>query len=79
LGQLSAGQISILLTFLGSDQASKLEEVQAFIHSCFGVDDSLSGISKPFARLKIKLKTARPSNVGKDAAQEEAFKKTLLT
>jgi hypothetical protein len=27
--------------------------------------------------LKIKLKTGRPSNVRKDPAQEEAFKKTL--
>jgi transposase len=78
-GKLSAHQISILLTFLRSDQASKLEEVQAFMHSSFGVDYSLSGISKLFTRLKIKLKTGRPSNVRKDAAQEEAFKKTLPT
>jgi len=78
-GKLSARQISILFTFLRSDQASKLEEVQAFILSSFGVKYSLSGISKLFTRLKIKLKTGRPSNVGKDAAQEEAFKKTLLT
>jgi len=78
-GKLSAHQISLLLPFLRSDQASKLEEVQAFIHSSFGVDYSLSGISKLFTRLKIKLKTGRPSNVGKDAAQQEAFKKTLPT
>ena len=78
-GKLSARQISILLTFLRSDQASKLEEVQAFMRSSFGVDYSLSGISKLFTRLKIKLKTGRPSNVRKDVAQEEAFKKTLLT
>jgi len=78
-GKLSAHQISILLTFLGSDQAGKLAEVQAFMHSSFGLQYSLSGISKLFTRLKIKLKTGRPSKVRKDAAQEEAFKKTLPT
>ena len=78
-GKLSARQISILLTFLRTDQASKLEQVQSFLHSSFGVSYSLSGISKLFTRLKIKLKTGRPSNVRKDAAQQEAFKKTLHT
>jgi transposase len=76
-GKLSSQQLSQLLTFLRSDQASKLEEVQAFIQTAFGVKYSLSGISKLFTRLKIKLKTGRPSNVRKDPAQEEAFKKTL--
>jgi transposase len=76
-GKLSAHQLSELLTFLRSDQASKLEEVQAFLQAAFGVKYSLSGISKLFTRLKIKLKTGRPSNVRKDPAQEEAFKKTL--
>ena len=78
-GKLSARQLSILLTFLRSDQASKLEDVQAFIASSFGVHYTLSGLSKLFTRLKIKLKTGRPSNVRKDVAQEAAFKKTLLT
>ena len=72
-GKLSAHQLSQLFTFLGSDQAGKLEDVQAFIRTAFGVNYSLSGISKLFTRLKI----GRPSNGRKDAAQEEAFKKTL--
>ena len=75
----SAHQISLLLTFLRLEQASNLEEVHAFIHASFGVAYSLSGMSKRFTRLKITLKTDRPSKVGKDAAQEAAFKKTLLT
>ena len=79
LGKLSARQISILLSYLRSYQASKQEEVQAFMLSAFGVKYSLSGISKLFTRLKVKLKTGRASNVRKDAAQEEAFKKTLPT
>lgn len=78
-GKLSAHQLSLLLTFLRSDQASKLEEVQAFIHASFGVHYTLCGLSKLFTGLKIKYKTGRPSNVRKEAAQEEAFKKTLLT
>jgi transposase len=78
-GKLSAHQLSLLLTFLRSDQASKLEDVQAFIASSFEVHYTLSGLSKLFTRLKIKYKTGRPSNVRKEAAQEEAFKKTLLT
>jgi transposase len=49
-GKLSARQISILLSFLGSDQASKLEELQAFMRSSFGVNYSLSGISKLFTQ-----------------------------
>jgi transposase len=77
-GKLSASQISLLLTFLRSDQARNLADVQAFIQSSFGVNYTLSGLSKLFTRLKIKLKTGRPSNVRKDAAQQEAFKKTLL-
>jgi transposase len=63
----------------GSDQASQLQEVQAFLQAAFGVKYSLSGISKLFTPLKIKLKTGRPSNVRKDPAAEEAFKKTLPT
>ena len=78
-GKLSAHQLSLLLTFLRSDQASKLEDVQAFIYSSFEVHYTLSGLSKLFTRLKIKYKTGRPSNVPKEAAQEAAFKKTLLT
>ena len=78
-GKLSAHPLNLLLTFLRSDQASKLKDVQAFIHSSFGVHYTLSGLSKRFTGLKIKYKTGRPSNVRKDAAQEAAFKKTLLT
>jgi transposase len=47
--------------------------VQAFIHSSFGVDYSLSGNSKIFTRLKIKLKAEISSKVRKDTAQEDAF------
>ena len=78
-GKLSAGQISVLLTFLRTDQASKLADVQALIDASFGVHSTLWGLSKRFTRLKIKLKTGRPSKVRKDAAQEAAFKKTLPT
>jgi len=45
----------------------------------FGVGYGQSGISKLFKCLKIKLKTGRPSNVRKDEAGADVFKKNFTT
>jgi len=74
-GKVSAHHISLLLPFLPSDQASKLEEVQAFIHSSFGVAYSLSGISKLFTRLKSSLKLAGPVTWAKMRPHKKLLKK----
>ncbi|MGI8493861.1 MAG: winged helix-turn-helix domain-containing protein [Pyrinomonadaceae bacterium] len=43
----------------------------------FGTSYTIGGVSWLFKRLKVKLKTARPSNVKKDEARVQTYKKTL--
>ena len=79
-GKLSGKQISLLLTFLRSDQASKLEDVQAFLDASFGVHYTLSGLSKLFTRLKIKrtprgLKLVDPAMCAKMPTKKKLLKK----
>jgi transposase len=76
LGKLSCAQISRLRSFLQTDQADTLRSVQGWLASNEQVEYSLGGISLLFKRLKIKLKTGRPSNVRQDREGREAFKKT---
>jgi len=76
LGKLSCAQISRLRSFLQTDQADTLRSVQQWLASNEQVQYSLGGISLLFKRLKIKLKTGRPSNLRQDREGMEAFKKT---
>jgi len=75
-GKLSCAQISRLRSFLQTDQADTLRSVQGWLASNEQVHYSLGGISLLFKRLKIKLKTGRPSNVRQDKQGMKAFKKT---
>ena len=79
VGKLSYCQITRLQAFL-RDATLPLTQHQIadYIKDSFGMEYGQSGISKLFKRLKIKLKTGRPSNVRKDQSGGEAFKKTLL-
>jgi len=77
LGKLSWAQISRLRSFLLTDQADTLRSVQSWLANNEQVHYSLGGISLLFKRLKIKLKTGRPSNVRQDKQGREDFKKTL--
>ncbi len=79
VGKLSYSHISRLRCFL-RDATTPLtqQQIADWIKDSFGVEYQQSGISKLFKRLKIKLKTGRPSNVRKDEASGEAFKKTSL-
>jgi transposase len=79
VGKLSYSQITRLRSFL-ADATTPLtqQQIADWIKDSFGVEYKQSGISKLFQRLKIKLKTGRPSNVRKDEAGGEAFKKTSL-
>jgi len=76
-GKLSSHQLSLLQTRLSSDDICTLVQVQHWLISEFEVYYTLAGLSALFNRLKIKLKTGRPSNIRKDQHREEAFKKTL--
>lgn len=77
-GKLSVEQQAQLNEQLAaSNGASSLAAVQNHLQTAFGARYSLSGVSVLCQRLKIKLKTARPSNLKKDEAKVSAYKKTL--
>jgi transposase len=78
-GKLSTAEMSELNTYLKTDKADTLTDIQTWIATTFGVNYTLGGISLLCGRLKIKLKTGRPSNVRKDKEGLESFKKTSLT
>ncbi len=79
VGKLSYSHITRLRNFLrDATRPLTQQQIADWIRDSFGVEYKQSGISKLFKRLKIKLKTGRPSNVRKDEAGGEAFKKTSL-
>ncbi|WP_338792425.1 winged helix-turn-helix domain-containing protein [Bernardetia sp. MNP-M8] len=65
-GKLSSLQISELLQELDQDNTLTQKEVQQYVKDTFGEDFSQPGIHYLFKRLKVKLKTGRPSNIRKD-------------
>jgi transposase len=77
-GKLSSVEISHLNQYLREFGARSLAEIQRYLKESVGVEYTIGGVSDLCLRLKIKLKTARPSNYQKDAAQVSAYKKTLL-
>jgi transposase len=76
-GKLSSHQIAQLQNYLAEFGGYSLLEIGHYLEQSFGVVYSTSGVSALCCRLKIKLKTARPSNAKKDAAKVETYKKTL--
>ena len=76
-GKLSSVQISQLRTFLLSDQAQTLADIQAYLAGNLGVNYTIGGVSDLCKRLKIKLKTGRPVNVRQKPGSVEEFKKNL--
>jgi transposase len=76
-GKLSSQQLSRLRNFLKTDQADSLESIQGWLLSQEQVNYTLGGISLLCKRLKIKLKTGRPTNIRKDVEGLEIFKKTF--
>jgi transposase len=77
LGNLSSLEIARLLRYLSEFGFGTLEEAQSYLTESFGASYTIGGVSWLFKRLKVKLKTARPSNVKKDERRVEAYKKTL--
>lgn len=76
-GKLSSVQISQLRSFLLSDQAQTLANIQAYLAGNLGVKYSISGVSDLCKRLKIKAKTGRPVNVRQKPGSVDDFKKNL--
>lgn len=78
-GKLSEEQREKLLDRLKDDDIATLAQAQDWMEQEFGVYYTLGGVWALFKRLKVKLKTGRPSNVRKDPQQGEAFKKKFPT
>lgn len=74
--KLSVAQKQQLIERSASGFSSQ-QEAQSYIAQEFNQQYTQSGISRLFASLKIKLKTARPSNKGKDKIAGELFKKSI--
>jgi transposase len=74
-GKLSSCQLARLQNHLAEFGADSLDQVRDYIQSSCGVSYGRSGVCELLGRLKIKLKTARPSNYQKDEAAVENFKK----
>ncbi len=78
-GKLSSQEIARLQKYLREFGGADLAEVKQICGEQFNVTYTIGGVSALCARLKIKLKTARPSNAKKEAAKGERYKKTLAS
>ena len=76
-GKLDSRQISCLRTRLSGHDMYTQDQIAGWLRDEFGIAYTQGGISLLLKRLKIKLKTGRPVNVRKDAAEGEEFKKNL--
>lgn len=78
-GKLSSTEISQLLQRMDQDDIKTQKEIQTYLQVEMGQDYTQPGIHYLCKRLKVKLKTGRPSNIRKDEAGAAVFKKTLLS
>jgi len=60
---------------LRGDDIGTLEQARRYLKEAFAVDYTVGGVSCLFQRMKIKLKTGRPTNVKQDKEQREEFAK----
>jgi transposase len=51
------------------------QEILTYLQDTFGVCYTQAGVCVLLKRLKVKLKTSRPSNIRKVEGSEETFKK----
>jgi len=75
-GKLSSTQISQVLQYLDTDLVKTQKELQEFIAAEMGIDYTQPGIHYLCKRLKVKLKTGRPTHVRKDELGAREFKKS---
>lgn len=76
-GKLTAVEISGLNRYLAEFGARTLAEIQQYLQAACGIRYTIGGLSDLCIRLRIKLKTARPSNHQKNEAEVLTYKKTL--
>ncbi|MEM9675956.1 MAG: hypothetical protein AAF992_25420 [Bacteroidota bacterium] len=76
-GRLSSTELSYLLQRLDQDDIKTQKEIRAFLQAEMGQEYTQPGIHYLCKRLRVKLKTGRPSNVRKDEVGAVVFKKTL--
>ena len=76
-GKLSSQQIAQLQNYALEFGVDSLAQVCRLIQEQFGVYYTQAGVCLLFKRLRIKLKTARPSNQKKDESVSIGYKKTL--
>ena len=77
-GKLSSIEISRLNEYLREFGARSLAEIQQYVQKSFGVNYTIGGLSDLCIRLRVKLKTVRPSNYQKNEAEVKTYKKTFL-
>ncbi|MEP7039823.1 MAG: winged helix-turn-helix domain-containing protein [Acidobacteriota bacterium] len=75
-GNLSSQEIARLLRYMNEFGFDSLEAAGKHIEQSFGVSYTIGGVSWLFKRLKVKLKTTRPSNTDKDQERADTYKKT---
>lgn len=73
--KLNKAEQSRLKERLKKDDIASLEQAQNYLQQEFGVSYTIGGVSYLFKRLKIKLKTGKPTNINQVAAEQEEFKK----
>jgi transposase len=76
-GKLSSVQIGRLNGYLREFGARTLAEIQQYVRESFGIDYTIGGLGDLCIRLRIKLKTARPSNYQKSEAEVLTYKNPL--
>jgi transposase len=73
--KLSQAEQEQLRHRLRDDDISTLEQARICLKEEFAVDYTVGGVSSLFQRMRVKLKTGRPSNVKQDKKQMEEFAK----
>ena len=73
--KLSRAEQEQLRERLRFDDIGTLKQARNYLKEEFSVDYSIGGVSALFQRMKVKLKTGRPSNVKQDTEQREEFAK----
>ncbi len=73
--KLSCAEQQQLRQRLCFDDIKTLEQAKGWLKEEFAVDYTVGGVSALFARMRVKLKTGRPSNVKQDSEQMEEFAK----
>jgi transposase len=76
---LSSQELARLQNYSAEFGAGSLGEARDYIETAFGASYIVGGVSWLRARMKIKLKTARPANARKDEAKAAEYKKTFVT